>query len=100
MLRVSYISAYCLVFFGVTIRRPTRSTRTYTLFPDTTLRRSADHLDPAVGFGELHRVGDQVQQHLADQPLVGPQPRQVGVDMDLELDAAGDRQSTRLNSSH
>src|SRR3546814_16079138 len=34
-----FILLYC--FFFVMIRRPPRSTRTYTLFPDTTLFRSA-----------------------------------------------------------
>src|SRR3546814_4834977 len=36
------------------IRRPPRSTRTYTLFPDTTLFRSA--ADAAIGAGGDHRM--------------------------------------------
>src|SRR3546814_5346625 len=35
-----FIVSICLVFFFLMIRRPPRSTRTYTLFPYTTLFRS------------------------------------------------------------
>src|SRR3546814_12841790 len=58
------------------IRRPPRSTRTYTLFPDTTLFRSrrayaahdpeADHLRAQVGRPRLPRIG--VPEVLAGQP--------------------------------
>src|SRR3546814_9597621 len=58
------------------IRRPPRSTRTYTLFPDTTLFRSrrayaahdpeADHLREQVGRPRLPRIG--VPEVLAGQP--------------------------------
>src|SRR3546814_7857407 len=58
------------------IRRPPRSTRTYTLFPDTTLFRSrradaahdpeADHLGEQVGRPRLPRIG--VPEVLAGQP--------------------------------
>src|SRR3712207_6906992 len=80
-----------MLFFFLMIRRPPRS----TLFPYTTLFRSevellgagaGAHLD--VPGGELpRRAGDQLVAVLDD--VAHP----VG-------DAAGDRKSTRLNSSH
>src|SRR3546814_6201538 len=45
------------------IRRPTRSTRTCTLFPYTTLFRSVVHRDPVVDLGD---AGGGVDLHLAD----------------------------------
>src|SRR3546814_9932518 len=48
-----------MCFFFLMIRRPPRSTRTDTLFPDTTLFRSLVERDPhAQAFGE-ERVGGQ-----------------------------------------
>src|SRR3546814_17452644 len=46
-----------LLFFFVMIRRPPRSTRTDTLFPDTTLFRSLVHQRPAVRRGDEHLRG-------------------------------------------
>src|SRR3546814_9843067 len=98
------------------LRRPPRSTRTDTLFPYTTLFRSAgggdaggDDLD-ALGLGAEHR-GVEAQAGVAEaevglgaefdvgslfrsEGLVRPQARPVR----RRIDA--DRQSTRLNSSH
>src|SRR5690349_23437274 len=75
----------CSTFF-LTLRRPPRS----TLFPYTTLFRSRHGDDPrgqrrqpAVGDGALRAAGRGVRGAAAD-------PR----------GAAGDRKSTRLNSSH
>src|SRR3546814_5019635 len=45
------------------IRRPTRSTRTCTLFPYTTLFRSVVHRDPVDDLGD---AGGGVDLHLAD----------------------------------
>src|SRR3546814_7440444 len=104
------------------IRRPPRSTRTDTLFPYTTLFRSAFFAEvlpkPIAWFAdmELDIWGSVLQQlgipghdrFIADcRPLnadvtnrvnysgVTALARNLGV-----LDTAGDRKSTRLNSSH
>src|SRR3712207_7598928 len=78
------------------IRRPPRS----TLFPYTTLFRSAERRDRR----EPRRVQerrqlDRVERHLADQRLRGGQPpvRRGPPPGDLRR---ADRKSTRLNSSH
>src|SRR3712207_9584754 len=94
------------------IRRPPRS----TLFPYTTLFRSllvvaeADQVqraaaDSALGHGVDQRVVAPVRHpDLRRAHLVhgGVQLRPVGVvaDDQRQLDAARDRKSTRLNSSH
>src|SRR3546814_10073347 len=96
------------------IRRPPRSTRTDTLFPYTTLFRSLDEAGEfdraAVVAIELH-AGRRLEQQAelgregveigaaicVDRPVVeglALPPHAVGVD------AARDRKSTRLNSSH
>src|SRR3546814_18042926 len=72
---VSYHSV-CQIFCVLMIRRPPRSTRTDTLFPYTTLFRS----------GRAAQAGDMTD---------GLQP--AG---EIPSEAAQDRKSTRLNSSH
>src|SRR3712207_7263442 len=86
-----YCFFYCFVFFFLMIRRPPRS----TLFPYTTLFRSA-----------LHR-GDarDVRGHGGGADLVAVEPGAAvpgGAErrVDGDVDVAGDRKSTRLNSSH
>src|SRR3546814_1593823 len=97
------------------IRRPPRSTRTDTLFPYTTLFRSAELVDDAKSF--LSGKATDVQAKL------GAQMEAAADNMDFELaailrdrlkaltfiqgsqainaDGVGeDRKSTRLNSSH
>src|SRR3546814_7808295 len=110
------------------IRRPPRSTRTYTLFPYTTLFRSDDaHLsrrdwnrtirrsagiaaDPAVAARlaeqaeEVAAAAADLEGRLAAQPVTVDQPlcrcfRVVPV-MHGEMERVLDRKSTRLNSSH
>src|SRR3546814_19424464 len=82
-----------LCFFFLMIRRPPRSTLTDTLFPYTTLFRSArDPLRP-----ELRRA--------AGRGLAGADRQGEGGAAGQGRDhhrvrAAGDRKSTRLNSSH
>src|SRR3989475_9349249 len=77
------------------IRRPPRS----TLFPYTTLFRS--HLAP-----RQHHCGRKIPQQAAEHGRATPPPCPVqGIvpraDESLEVfDDAGDRKSTRLNSSH
>src|SRR3546814_16575448 len=105
------------------IRRPPRSTRTYTLFPYTTLFRSILQADfdvgallaaLALGFeerglrtlkGEVNRVErvDRRQQRAAG---IARRHEVARVDLAVRDAAAqgradgGDRKSTRLNSSH
>src|SRR3546814_9833556 len=54
------------MFFFLMIRRPPRSTRTDTLFPYTTLFRSADSPEHPRGSGEraAEHLVDQLGQHL------------------------------------
>src|SRR3546814_12671783 len=87
-----------IMFFFLMIRRPPRSTRTYTLFPYTTLFRSPPRQAAHEIGGTVDRV-DHPQRigvatttaaFLAQDAVMGEggqQPR-------------GDRKSTRLNSSH
>src|SRR5690349_23711505 len=78
-----------ICFFFLKIRRPPRS----TLFPYTTLFRSPDS-DTALGAGAdaVHRsprLPPRWRAH-ADRPRA----------LAIEVEAWGDRKSTRLNSSH
>src|SRR3546814_14046986 len=84
-------------FFFLMIRRPPRSTRTDTLFPDTTLFRS-----PSV----VRRAGRRRVTARADRLEEVDPPQRSEADQDIDdrgHDSAGaeeDRKSTRLNSSH
>src|SRR2546429_4474210 len=74
---------WSVFFFFLMIRRPPRS----TLFPYTTLFRSSP-VD-----------GDELAPF--DDAAVGAQPARGGVHLDVLCSHdAGDRKSTRLNSSH
>src|SRR3712207_8696551 len=78
------------------IRRPPRS----TLFPYTTLFRSADHL--AVD-GQAEQRGQEALGGAVGglgHPRVAPLGHNVAVADDEPVGAAPDRKSTRLNSSH
>src|SRR3546814_16432134 len=95
-------------FFFLMIRPPPRSTRTDTLFPYTTLFRSAELPLAGHGRGAGLSAADQVPRLLGTQtrrqavcgahrqcragPLAGDRLRRARV--------AADRKSTRLNSSH
>src|SRR2546430_12350014 len=70
--------------FFLMIRRPPRS----TLFPYTTLFRSACRLE--------RRRRRRARRRARSRDRAGQEPRRVGGDSR----AAGDRKSTRLNSSH
>src|SRR3546814_13780805 len=101
------------VFF-LLIRPPPRSTRADTLFPYTTLFRSRAEprlgqmlrRAPAAEPGVVRRVEDEVGTMVAIDDL----PRKNDLVTDLQADPAkgaeveraraGDRKSTRLNSSH
>src|SRR3546814_12591950 len=108
------IHFYIIVFF-LMIRRPPRSTRTYTLFPYTTLFRSTgladldvarcdrEHAAAAdqIGFGAIrpHRNARRHRDARAIEHALGDFDR--GGVLDEEAGAAiKDRKSTRLNSSH
>src|SRR3546814_2344370 len=86
--------------FVVMIRRPPRSTRTDTLFPYTTLFRSARARPVLQLVGAVHHV----DQHDADRhPISFPfhRPRFGGLSGRRQLGRRTvDRKSTRLNSSH
>src|SRR3546814_13686728 len=97
-----YFIVCCDVFF-LMIRRPPRSTRTDTLFPDTTLFRS---LANSAGFRITTVAINGRKQLSQDEVLaVGGVNGRSSL---LFLDAATvrdklkakDRKSTRLNSSH
>src|SRR3546814_3105978 len=96
------------------IRRPPRSTRTYTLLPYTTLFRSQQMLAQAAAYGPTDL--QVLFRSAADQKIVaidrhdieliraamqrgssmgGGQPKNQETGLERE-----DRQSTRLNSSH
>src|SRR2546427_5113635 len=79
-----------MLFFFLMIRRPPRS----TLFPYTTLFRSGESGGPGAdgaGFVILFSVGLM--------PAISPRQAQRPRDRDARH-RAGDRKSTRLNSSH
>src|SRR3546814_10981639 len=101
MYMFSPFCSLCLILF-LMLRRPPRSTRTDTLFPDTTLFRSN-------GLSAVRRL---LLLDTYDEP---PRPfgaaGQVDFLADVRRDACdfsphaphrlhGDRKSTRLNSSH
>src|SRR3546814_20612637 len=100
------LSRVVSVFFLLMIRRPPRSTRTDTLFPYTTLFRSAgvrrinvsiDTLDPAkfqaiTRWGKLEKVMEGLEA--ADRAGLAVKINAVA------LKGVKDRKSTRLNSSH
>src|SRR3546814_17980760 len=89
--------------FSLTRRHPPRSTRTDTLFPDTTLFRSYDN--PVVA--DLSRIEARIdflrKGDRRIQPLAKPVDRQrrgVDVQIKFRMHFAQDRKSKRLNSSH
>src|SRR3546814_15710691 len=88
---ISRTPAFFLIFF-LMIRRPPRSTRTYTLFPYTTLFRSQ------------HAV---LALHALDLACACQQALNIHAISELNTQffgfggqSCGDRKSTRLNSSH
>src|SRR2546426_5859764 len=83
-------------FFFLMIRRPPRS----TLFPYTTLFRSVgDRRDRERGPEHPAAQEHRARRHVA---AVAPAPEAdaVGALVELAREPAGDRKSTRLNSSH
>src|SRR3546814_17460662 len=92
------IACYVMLFlfFFLMIRQPPRSTRTDTLFPYTTLFRSrpegaARALEASAGHGRRRSRrgnGRAVRENCLPRLIEG------------QHGTAGDRKSTRLNSSH
>src|SRR3546814_17590844 len=99
------------------IRRPPRSTRTDTLFPDTTLFRSELELAGARLLRKLHlsepfrkharaaaqevvhEVGEMIQTLLNETTQRGSRKRKIS-SRSSKANRSADRKSTRLNSSH
>src|SRR3712207_9326077 len=79
----------CCMFFFLMIRRPPRS----TLFPYTTLFRSAVEVQSEVGCEKLLYINILVAFNLARWET-------HSLEIIESLVANGDRKSTRLNSSH
>src|SRR3546814_15699088 len=84
------------------IRRPPRSTRTDTLFPNTTLYRSHEEL---VEIASRNREEAQpLKQRVArvarffQHAKIERQPRKLAIE--IAIAQRRDRKSTRLNSSH
>src|SRR3546814_20708378 len=83
-------------FFFLMIRRPPRSTRTDTLFPYTTLFRS-----PRENHAERIERRPGLDRAAADHAALRKRPRAAaGGRARISNGDAGDRKSTRLNSSH
>src|SRR2546428_12600049 len=81
-----FFSFFFFFFFFLMIRRPPRS----TLFPYTTLFRSAIALEHARLYGELEgMVAERTRELDAQKRFV-----------EVVLETKRDRKSTRLNSSH
>src|SRR3546814_15273933 len=97
-----------MVVFVLMIRRPPRSTRTATLFPDATLFRSRpDRARAAEGARAQRAAGRGAPIDGVDHALIGFV--EICVETESEIvrteaarsgEIAGDRKSTRLNSSH
>src|SRR3546814_19905838 len=114
---VSIFFFCCCFFFFLMIRRPPRSTRTDTLFPYTTLFRSAEKSCASSGFSSVvgtrfrpasittHDVliRTELQVHLRiriETPDRPRSPQWAYSSKEVAAAAASDRKSTRLNSSH
>src|SRR3546814_14033016 len=83
------------------IRRPPRSTRTDALFPYTTLFRSGDEIGAMARALLVFRDGLKEADRLHDEQVAAQRRRTAEIRTQLERERlAGDRKSTRLNSSH
>src|SRR3546814_12831208 len=91
MIMECLIVFFVIFFFVLMIRRPPRSTRTDTLFPYTTLFRSATSPPSRPATPILNPVGT---------PTPGPEPAPSWRLRRTRAVPSSDRKSTRLNSSH
>src|SRR3546814_20522001 len=99
-----------LIFFVLMIPLPPRSTRTYTLFPYTTLFRAPTdvvEMNGDVGVTGAYCLArgladaEETLQHLLADHQVGDLAVELAVEpRDQPADLGPDRKSTRLNSSH
>src|SRR3546814_149226 len=79
------ILLFCVDFFFLMIRRPPRSTRTYTLFPYTTLVRSHRPTGPGVpGLGVRAVNGRRLPHELAGRAVLETRHGTGGVDLVLQ----------------
>src|SRR3546814_20244362 len=105
MFLVVVVSSLSLILFFLMIRRPPGSTRTYTLFPYTTLFRSK----PCLHGSDAHDL-ESVASPFGDRfswikgGLEFDALRQACIDpgdrAHVGSEPPADRKSTRLNSSH
>src|SRR3546814_20254482 len=91
----------CRVFiFFLMIRRPPRSTRTDTLFPYTTLFRSAEVVIPHILVHGLEVPGRFAGGHVECDQRRRVRVFPIGTRGAQVVHGRVDRKSTRLNSSH
>src|SRR3546814_12041304 len=74
-----FAAVYDFFFFFLMLRRPPRSTRTDTLFPYTTLFRSADHMVKISSFGtfQVRSKGGRMGRNPKTGQEVPIEPRKV-----------------------
>src|SRR3546814_13815184 len=99
-----YVSV-CVIVVYLMIRRPTRSTRTDTLFPYTTLFRSRLQAEAAVSLNYYRYVFEETQGEggASGERKFSPEwmPRlSFSYLVTSRFAWRADRKSTRLNSSH
>src|SRR3546814_15501692 len=101
-----FVYIYLYTVFFLMIRRPPRSTRTDTLFPYTTLFRSALHdlarqafRDGGLAHARIAHI-ERVVLRPAAEDLDRPVDFGSAADQRVNLAPRRDRKSTRLNSSH
>src|SRR3546814_14364914 len=101
----------CTCFFFIMTRRPPISTRTYTLFPYSTLFRSLREPQPEdfLLAGLMQDIGVLAMATMLGRPYVmlykncpdhSNLLQQESMAYGFDHVVAGDRKSTRLNSSH
>src|SRR3546814_11112915 len=102
MVSVLFVLHNVVVLF-LRIRRPPRATLTATLFPYTTLFRSADlfeQVTPTLSAADI-TFGNCEWPYAEESGDTHPIEAHINDDFDGgDLFAPGDRKSTRLNSSH
>src|SRR3546814_1654484 len=87
-------------FFFLLIRRPPRSTRTDTLFPYTTLFRSAIDHQPDKGAVAQARMGDHVDAVEQPPRLVGGQHRRLAAPLAMRRPAHRSGRVHRRSEEH
>src|SRR3546814_12111514 len=95
-----YIFSNIFCFFFLMIRRPPRSTRTDTLFPYTTLFRSADLASLNFEYMLYHHIEPLNRAKATTTLDMNYRLAQTTLITETAQEQFGDRKSTRLNSSH